>query len=73
MGNVHHHGENVFNHDHENLEELHPELNDLDNGQHPAGEPSLIHDCKDPSRLMEECETPLQAVESSLAVQCMES
>jgi hypothetical protein len=73
MGNFHHPTENVFNHDCVNLEELHPELHAVNNGQHPAGEPSLIHECKDPSRLMVECETPLRAVESSLDVQFTEN
>ena len=47
MYNVRHQAENAFSHDCENLEELHPELNDVDNGQHPAGELSRIQDCKD--------------------------
>ena len=69
MYNVRHQAENAFNHDCENLEEFHPELNDVDNGQHPAGELSLVHDCIDLTRSMVECETPLQAVASSVDVQ----
>ena len=69
MYNVRHQAENAFNHYCENLEEFHPELNDVDNGQHPAGELSLIHDCMDLTRSMVECETPLQAVASSVDVQ----
>jgi len=72
MYNVRHQAENAFNHYCENLEEFHPELNDVDNGQHPAGELSLIHDCKDLTRSMVECETPLQAVASSVDVQFTE-
>ena len=72
MYNVRHQAENAFNHYCENLEEFHPELNDVDNGQHPAGELSLIHDCKDLTRSMVECETPLQAVASSVDIQFTE-
>ena len=68
MYNVRHQAEYAFNHVCENLEE-HPELNEVDNGQHPAGELSLIHRCKDFSRSMVECETPLQAVASSVDIQ----
>ena len=60
MANVHHHGENVLRQDCENLEGSHPELYAMTNVQHPAGDPSIIHDCKDPSRSMEECETLLR-------------